>query len=158
MTCSMAIDVKIRKYNSHLDDREYIDNWNQLQEIADISNENALAVSSYGELYDDSDTLWMIVNDGAPVGCINVTFNLQHQSAEIGIIIGERHKRRNGLGKMALSQIIELIRTIHKMTTAIAYVHESNHAARRLFESAGFIAGSSVWFKQSRAIIYKITL
>lgn len=154
----MPKDVQIRKYNSHSDDREYINNWNQLQEIAAISNENALAVSSYGGLYDDSDNLWIIENDGTPVGCINVNFNVTHKSAEIGIMIGDRDKRRNGMGKIAMTQILEYIRTNHEMTTAIAYVHERNHAARRLFESVNFMAGNSVWFKQSRAIIYKITL
>ena len=158
MTDSIDIDLKIREFNSSSDDQEYINGWNQLQEIADISNDSALSPSSYQDSYNQPENLWMIIKEGLPVGCINLTINRLHKSVEIGILIGEGHNRGIGIGKMALLKIIEYIRRKKHITSAIAYVHEKNAAGRRLFESAGFTAGNGVWFKKSRALIYKVEL
>ncbi|MFM7104330.1 MAG: hypothetical protein ACKOW8_02335, partial [Flavobacteriales bacterium] len=75
MTDSISIDLTIREFNSSTDDQEYIIEWNQLQEIADISNDLALTTSSYQDSRNESEKLWMIVNEGTPIGCINLTFN-----------------------------------------------------------------------------------
>lgn len=158
MTDSISIDLTIREFNSSTDDQEYIIEWNQLQEIADISNDLALTTSSYQDSRNESENLWMILNEGTPIGCINLTFNQRLNSAEIGILIGDSHKRRLGLGKMALMRIMEYICEKKQITTAIAYVHEKNTAGRRLFESTGFTAGNGIWFKNSRALIYTAQL
>ena len=154
----MAVELLIRPIHSDGNDMALIREWNALPEIMRISN--AAALTDDESLLDasETDSVYVIEFENDVIGCINITLNHRNALAEIGIMIGEREFRGQGIGTQALTKTLEQLKTNVAVNYAIAYIHETNTAARRLFESAGFQAGNTVWFKDFKATLYKFAL
>jgi [ribosomal protein S5]-alanine N-acetyltransferase len=81
---------------------------------------------------------WFISTDGQVVGTISLK-NISHSMgyAEIGYGLSESHHGK-GIITAALRILIEKIFNESPLRRLLAYVHEENHASRRVLEKLGF--------------------
>lgn len=81
---------------------------------------------------------WFISLDGQVVGALSLK-NISHSMGygEIGYGISESHQGK-GITTSALRFLIDKIFTESPLRRLLAYVHEENHASRRVLEKLGF--------------------
>lgn len=77
---------------------------------------------------------------GRHVGNIKLgPVNQHHGTAEIGIVIGDRHAWGRGLATQAIQVIADIARQELKLRKVTAGCYESNVGSKRAFEKAGFV-------------------
>jgi len=81
---------------------------------------------------------WFISVDGQVVGTVSLK-NISHSMSygEIGYGTSESHQGK-GITTAAVEVLIEKIFTESTLRRLLAYVHEENHASRRVLEKLGF--------------------
>ncbi len=71
------------------------------------------------------------------VGVVHVT-NSQHPAPEVGLYIGETTLWGQGIGKRALSLVLDILFISHSAQKVYAVIHPRNKRSVKLFTSAGF--------------------
>jgi RimJ/RimL family protein N-acetyltransferase len=81
---------------------------------------------------------WFVSATGQVVGAVTLK-NISHSMSygEIGYGIAESHQGK-GIATAAVRLLVNRIFTESKLRRLIAYVHEENHASRRVLEKLGF--------------------
>jgi ribosomal-protein-alanine N-acetyltransferase len=81
---------------------------------------------------------WFISVDGIAVGVLSLK-NISHSMsyAEIGYSVTESHQGK-GIATAAARLMVDKIFAESKLRRLFAYVHEENHASRRVLEKLGF--------------------
>lgn len=81
-----------------------------------------------------------IVSEGKSVGFVNLRKDQQpSNTAEIGIVIGEKDKQSRGIGSETIRQVLEYAKTHTEITSVRANIKPENEKSIRLFTSAGFV-------------------
>jgi len=81
---------------------------------------------------------WFVSAAGQAVGSVslkNISYSMSY--GEIGYGVAESHQGK-GIATAAVRLLVNKIFTESKLRRLIAYVHEENHASRRVLEKLGF--------------------
>ena len=94
------------------------------------------------DLYEDRQLRLMIESpEKRVVGIIDLfNFDPFHSRAEVGIVIGEAH-RRQGIGELAIQLLMEHSFQYLGIHQLYAYIDATNEASIRLFKKCGFEEG-----------------
>lgn len=81
-----------------------------------------------------------IVTDAKPVGFISIRQDQQpSNTAEIGIVIGEKNMQSKGLGRQAVEQALDYATHVVKLDSVRANIKPNNTKSIKLFTGAGFV-------------------
>ena len=114
--------------------------YNPLQTMSDAEIEKMLQAEGVdlASLKKYESFRWFISADGEIIGTLSLK-NISHSMgyAEIGYGLSESHHGK-GIITAALRILIEKIFNESPLRRLLAYVHEENHASRRVLEKLGF--------------------
>ena len=80
-----------------------------------------------------------ILSEGKPVGFVSLREDHKpSNTAEIGIVIGEKDQQSRGIGKETIKQVLEYAKNETSITTIRANIKPNNEKSIRLFTSFGF--------------------
>ncbi len=80
-----------------------------------------------------------IVSEGKPVGFVSLREDHKpSNTAEIGIVIGEKDKQSRGIGSETIKQVLEYAKNETSLTSIRANIKPTNEKSIRLFTSFGF--------------------
>ena len=81
-----------------------------------------------------------IVSEGKPVGFVSLREDHRpSNTAEIGIVIGEKDQQSRGIGSQTIKQVLEYAQNETSLTSIRANIKPTNEKSIRLFTSAGFV-------------------
>jgi RimJ/RimL family protein N-acetyltransferase len=81
------------------------------------------------------ESLWIIMNDGTPVGNARINQYEDDDRAEISIVLAPDYRNR-GLGREAIRQLADTVRTMGRVP--VAFVRPENRRSVNTFLAAGF--------------------
>ena len=91
------------------------------------------------DIYADKQLRLVICTEERPVGTIDLyDFEPTHRRAGVGILIGEKDERKNGLAYDALSTLIQYSFEVLQVHQLYANIPANNAASIALFKKAGF--------------------
>lgn len=94
----------------------------------------------YNATHDPLRHYFGIYADGNMVGICNLRQDqAPHETAEIGIVIGDSLLRSRGIGTETVKQVEELAQNEYGITTIRAHIHPDNEISLRLFTGQGYI-------------------
>ncbi|WP_306639526.1 GNAT family N-acetyltransferase [Sanyastnella coralliicola] len=108
------------------------------------------------DVYADRQLRLVICTEERPVGAIDLfDFDPTHLRAGVGILIGEKEEREQGVAYDALTTLIEYGFDVLHLHQIYANIPANNHASVALFEKAGFelTATRKQWLKGSDGYI-----
>ena len=80
-----------------------------------------------------------ILSEGKPIGFVSLREDHKpSNTAEIGIVIGEKDQQSRGIGNETIKQILEYAKNETSITTIRANIKPNNEKSIRLFTSFGF--------------------
>lgn len=80
-----------------------------------------------------------IISEGKPVGFVSLREDHKpSNTAEIGIVIGEKDQQSHGIGKETIKQVLEYAKNETSITTIRANIKPNNEKSIRLFTGFGF--------------------
>ena len=80
-----------------------------------------------------------IVVEGKPIGFVSLREDHKpSNTAEIGIVIGEKEQQSRGIGSQTINQVLEYAKNETSITSIRANIKPNNEKSIRLFTSAGF--------------------
>lgn len=91
-------------------------------------------------LFNDTDDLFLSIkriDEGDAIGTITIYFKLQHSTADIGILIGNRQLWGRGYGQDAWKTIINWLIYSCKIRKVTAGTLSCNDSMRKIFEHSG---------------------
>jgi len=102
---------------------------------------------------------WIIEDaEGQAIGMVDLfDINRILKSGGIGILIADKHHRRRGHARRAISQILTILRD-EKWSFIRALIHEENAASRFLFEGLHFSEGARTVHRGKPALQYVCAL
>lgn len=96
-------------------------------------------ISGIRDIYADKQLRLVISTPERPIGAIDLfDFDPLHRRAGIGILIGEKEERKQGIAIDALNVIIEYCFGVLQLHQLYANIPANNLASVALFEKAGF--------------------
>ena len=84
---------------------------------------------------DHAESLWIIQQDGVPVGSARINRYEDDDRAEISIVLAPEY-RNHGLGREAIRQLVDTARTMGRIP--VAFVRPENRRSVNTFLAAGF--------------------
>lgn len=86
-----------------------------------------------------------ILSEGKPVGFVSLREDHKpSNTAEIGIVIGEKDQQSRGIGKETIKQVLEYAKNETSITTIRANIKPNNEKSIRLFTSFGFVFSQDI--------------
>lgn len=120
-------DIRKYMYRSLTNNKDRIKDW---LELASVS---------------DSRHYFTIHADGNNIGFISVRQDKHPtDTAEIGIVIGEKEYQGKGIGKKVLSEVLEKCEKDYHLSSVRALIKPFNEKSIKLFESQGFTKDADV--------------
>lgn len=100
-----------------------------------------------------------IVADGKPIGFVSLREDHKpSNTAEIGIVIGQKDKQSRGIGSETIKQVLEYAQNETSLTSIRANIKPNNEKSIRLFTSAGFTFTEDITVEGVRFKKYEKTL